>query len=56
MEKYKDAIQSLVVNKREMKKEWENEQVAMQLLICELLVNGTPYSAIPENIRTVDET
>ena len=65
MAKYKDEIARSEVNKREIRKEWENEEAARRRggarrwpvwvvqLICELLINGTPPSAIPANIQTM---
>ena len=68
MDKYQSITDSSVENQREMKKEWEDEQATSRRggarrwpvwvvqLICELLVNGTPPSAIPGNIQTMYET
>ena len=51
-----------------MKKEWKDDEAASRKgggrswpvwvvqMICELLVNGTPPTAIPGNIRTIYET
>ena len=67
-----DRLQQLVDEsegmRKKMKKEWDDDEAARSrggsrrwpvwvvLLICELLVNGTPPSAIPGNIKTMYET
>lgn len=68
IDKYKSIVESSQDTKRRMKKEWSDEQAAgrrgggrrwpvwVVQLICELLVNGTPPSAIPSNIETMYET
>ena len=66
--KYGNLIMSSESKKRKMKKEWSSAEVALSRggrrtwpvwvvqLIFELLVNGTPPSAIPANIQTIYET
>ena len=68
LESYRDAAQNSADTKRRMKKEWLEETakakkggrqrwpVWVVQLICELLVNGTPPTAIPGNIRIMYET
>ena len=65
---YKAAAESNAAHKKQMKKEWLDEAakskrggrqswpVWVVQLICELLVNGTPPSAIPGNIQIMFET
>ena len=67
IDKYKTDVNSSSSTRRRMKKEWENEAAAKRhggsrqwpvwvvQLICELLVNGTPTSSVPDNIRTMYE-
>ena len=69
LERYEAMIeQSEVTNKKEMKKEWDKDceagkrggsrswPVWVVQLICELLVNGTPHTAIPGNISVMYES
>jgi DNA polymerase III alpha subunit (gram-positive type) len=68
IEKYESIMLSSAAKKKTMKKEWRNAEHARHnggkrnwpvwvvQLICELLVNGTPPSAIPANILTMYET
>ena len=68
LERYKLAIEESEGKKKQMKKEWKDDEAAscnggqrswpvwVVQLICELLVNGTPPSSIPGNIRTMYET
>ena len=68
LESYRNAAESSAETKRQMKKEWLDETakakkggrqrwpVWVVQLICELLVNGTPPTAIPGNIRIMYET
>ena len=68
LETYRVAAESSEDCKRRMKKEWQDETakskqgggrmwpVWVVQLICELLVNGTPPTAIPGNIRIMYET
>ena len=69
MQKYKAIVEGASeVKQKEMKKEWKDSAAARRRggsrrwpvwvvqLICELLVNGTPPSAVPANIRSVYET
>ena len=67
LDKYKTHVNSSYITRCQMKKEWENEAAATRhggnrqwpvwvvQLICELLVNGTPPSAVPDNIQTMYE-
>ena len=66
--KYESYVMNSESKQRKMKKEWSNAEVARSRggsrkwpvwvvqLICELLVNGTPPSAIPGNIQIMYET
>ena len=68
LERYKAAVEASEGKKKQMKKEWKNDEAASRKgggrswpvpvvqMICELLVNGTPPTAIPGNIRTMYET
>ena len=68
VKKFKGMVASSEENKQKMKKEWTNEAATRKqgksrhwpvwvvLLICELLVNGTPPATIPANIQTMYET
>ena len=69
MKKYKDIVEGASeVKQKEMKKEWKDLATARRRgrsrrwpvwvvqLICELIVNSTPPSAVPANIRSVYET
>ena len=68
LERYKSMVESSVHNKGRMRKEWENAAAARQKggrrkwpvwvvqLVCELLVNGTPPSAVQGNIIIMYET
>ena len=67
-ERYRTEAEQSQARKREMRREWEDDTAARKKggrqkwpvwvvqLVCELLVNGTPPSAIPSNIRTIYAT
>lgn len=67
MHKYEEIFNNSQETKRELQKEWADEEAAHRRggarrwpvwvvqLICELLVNGTAPSAIPANIQTMYE-
>ena len=68
MVRYKAMVESSDANRRRMKKEWETEAAARRRggrrrwpvwvvqMVCELLTNGTPPSAVPGNIVIMYET
>ena len=68
MDEYKAMVETNDDTKRRMKKEWADETakakkggrkrwpVWVVQLICELLVNGTPPTAVPGNIQIMYET
>ena len=68
LERYQTALEASDDTKKDMKKEWDDDRAAgsrggarswpvwVVQLICELLVNGTPPTAIPGNIKTMYET
>lgn len=68
MDRYQAAVVACKDTKKEMKREWDNDRLAgskgggrswpvwVVQLICKLLVNGTPPTAIPGNIAAMYET
>jgi len=67
LERYQTALEASDDTKKDMKKEWDDDRAAgsrggarswpvwVVQLICKLLVNGTPPTAIPGNIKTMYE-
>jgi hypothetical protein len=67
MEEYRSEIKESKKTKRELKKEWTDEEVAVRVggprcwppwivqIICEMLVNGTSPSAVPSAMQTMYE-
>jgi len=68
LDRYQAAVEACQDTKKDMKKEWDKDRLAgsrgggrswpvwVVQLICELLVNGTPPTAIPGNIDAMYET
>ena len=68
LQRYKSAMEESAGKKKQMKKEWKDDEAAsfkgggwswpvgVVQLICEFLVIGTPPSSTPGNIRIMYET